>query len=314
MGRKRKNEDDSNSSCLAAQRDKRVTQGRRMTSLIGEEAEADEAFWGQDAWNVENDEEYSTEEEKPDVFDKDFNDTEESEDESEVVVKETKTKKQKAGAYKEPGPKRPKSKKAPRKSAQTKTSASSGGNAEPMSWVPVERKVLRASTRQKTEEAKIAEEVDAEHKKAMAKRRKSSVKVKGRAGAERFSQEELLKEAALTEIESAKWLEKMSQLAEEKNEDQTRQKNEQQFQTRWHSKRGKMNTVTFPDTESMPEILRWKGTSEANRKIKITSKDRCVITGKVARYKDPKTGYPYYDLNAFKQLRQKFGTQCRRAD
>jgi vacuolar protein sorting-associated protein 72 len=41
----------------------RSSRGTRINKLIGEEAEADEAFWGQDAWgDEEEDEDYSTEE------------------------------------------------------------------------------------------------------------------------------------------------------------------------------------------------------------------------------------------------------------
>lgn len=32
----------------------------------------------------------------------------------------------------------------------------------------------------------------------------------------------------------------------------------------------------------------------------------CVITGKPARYRDPRTGHPYFDLAAFKELRRRF--------
>ena len=41
----------------------RSTRGSRMNQLLGEEAEADDTFWGQDAFQEEEqDEEYSTEE------------------------------------------------------------------------------------------------------------------------------------------------------------------------------------------------------------------------------------------------------------
>ena len=41
----------------------RSSRGTRINKLIGEEAEADETFWGQDAWREdEEDDDYSTEE------------------------------------------------------------------------------------------------------------------------------------------------------------------------------------------------------------------------------------------------------------
>lgn len=40
----------------------RSSRGTRIRQLIGEEAEADESFWGQDAWHEdEEDDDYSTE-------------------------------------------------------------------------------------------------------------------------------------------------------------------------------------------------------------------------------------------------------------
>ena len=41
----------------------RASRGARTNKLIGEEAEADESFWGQDVWNEDAaDDDYSTEE------------------------------------------------------------------------------------------------------------------------------------------------------------------------------------------------------------------------------------------------------------
>lgn len=66
-------------------KDKRATRGKRMADLVGKAAEDDEAFWGHEIWQDGSDasdaESYSTEEEKPDVFDSDFNDTEDDDDE-----------------------------------------------------------------------------------------------------------------------------------------------------------------------------------------------------------------------------------------
>jgi vacuolar protein sorting-associated protein 72 len=73
--------------------DKRATRGKRMANLVGEAAEEDETFWNHEIWQEhESDaESYSTEEEKPDVFDSDFNESEdddEDEDDSDGSDKE----------------------------------------------------------------------------------------------------------------------------------------------------------------------------------------------------------------------------------
>ncbi len=62
--------------------EKRVSRGTRMADLVGEAAEEDETFWGHDIWQeAESDEEsFEAEEEKPDVFDSDFNDSETEEE------------------------------------------------------------------------------------------------------------------------------------------------------------------------------------------------------------------------------------------
>lgn len=65
-------------------RDKRATRGARMANLVGEAAEEDETFWGHEIWQEGDDSDaasYSSEEEKPDVFDSDFNDSEDDVDE-----------------------------------------------------------------------------------------------------------------------------------------------------------------------------------------------------------------------------------------
>ena len=71
-------------STVTLSREKRATAGRRMTSLVGKAQEADEQFWSHDTWGEEHDEDYDIAEERQedlvDVFDSDFNDSEEDEE------------------------------------------------------------------------------------------------------------------------------------------------------------------------------------------------------------------------------------------
>lgn len=56
---------------------KRATRGLRMSALVDEAVEQDETFWNNEVWvEDESDDSFSEEEIKPDVFDSDFNDTE----------------------------------------------------------------------------------------------------------------------------------------------------------------------------------------------------------------------------------------------
>ena len=57
----------------------------------------------------------------------------------------------------------------------------------------------------------------------------------------------------------------------------------------------------FPKTDHMPDVLYGD-----QRPPPIPDK-KCVITGKVASYKCPRTGIPYHDLAAFKELRRRNG-------
>ena len=98
------------------------------------------------------------------------------------------------------------------------------------------------------------------------------------------------------------------------------------------SRRGTYNTVTFTDDQLMPSFLRRnKGTAKQGvvpEKVSILPiycvfKRRiymhilcttaieyllqvCVITGLVAKYKDPVTGLPYANLQAYREIRKKF--------
>lgn len=65
---------------------KRTSRGKRMASLVGKAVEDDDAFWGNSIWGEEgsDNESFEAEDDQPDEFDSDFNDTEtEGEEESE---------------------------------------------------------------------------------------------------------------------------------------------------------------------------------------------------------------------------------------
>lgn len=112
---------------------------------------------------------------------------------------------------------------------------------------------------------------------------------------------------------------------------------------KYTSRRGYLNVITFPEMDHVPVILlqssrqqkaaaaaatgvnrdrtglalsssssRRRGTdrdasvsSLSSSSLSHTSTAKCVITGKPARYRDPKTGLPYYDAAAFRELRRR---------
>ena len=152
----------------------------------------------------------------------------------------------------------------------------------------------------------------------------------------KFAQEELLLEAVHeTEPENQRWLHGRKRVLDQHNQskdpnllrDQHRGKKVIQ---KFHSRRGCLITLTFPEMDAVPEILtrRHESTKQPQQKIPplngdekkesagalslTTSQEQqrqsstlCVITGKTGKYKDPLTELPYHDLAAFRELRRR---------
>jgi hypothetical protein len=82
------------------------------------------------------------------------------------------------------------------------------------------------------------------------------------------------------------------------------------------SRRGQYNTITFPDSR-WPQIFELS-LRDAPKKVLNTIaaclpsrlppflEQTCVITGLTGRYLDPVTGYPYHNLEAYKELKEKY--------
>lgn len=158
-----------------------------------------------------------------------------------------------------------------------------------------------------------------------------------------FTQEELILESIKsTEIDNQKWINGRKRSKEEaaQLEKATIAKksslNSTKPLSRFHSKRGRNNTLTFMDMDHLPEILTRRQTTailSSRRSSSTTSPKRrrlngetstsvaqaassstvetmkkekqCFITGKTAKYRDPKTKLYYHDANAFKEIRRR---------
>ena len=57
------------------------------------------------------------------------------------------------------------------------------------------------------------------------------------------------------------------------------------------------NFLEFSDTKKFPKHY-------FPSKVRYPSKPVCVVTGRLAKYKDPITGLPYSTIEAFKYIRQ----------
>ena len=170
-------------------------------------------------------------------------------------------------------------------------------------------------------------------------KQKASAKVKAPAVIEKkstsekkpqFTQEELIIEAIKsTETENSKWLSARKRVKEEEAHLENAMAKAKAIThnpvSRFHSRRGCTNTLTFMDMDHLPDILTrahprktsfGDSTSRSPRKRRSDSTasqgsssspdaierepTKCVITGKVARYRDPKTMLGDYDLDAVK--------------
>lgn len=130
-------------------------------------------------------------------------------------------------------------------------------------------------------------------------------------GKRSFTQEEMLLEAVQeTEPENERWLlgRKRSQAVKDDNESASRNYDNHRrggkVIEKFVSRRGYLNTITFPDMDHIPDLLR---TSHHSATTASTPPPpvHCVVTGKVAKYRDPITGMGYYDMAAFKELRRR---------
>jgi hypothetical protein len=126
-----------------------------------------------------------------------------------------------------------------------------------------------------------------------------------------YGQEELLIEAINeTEPENQRWLlarKRVQDLAEKDRESLLLRDSRARGQViqKYHSRRGCLITLTFPEMDSVPEILTRPKAAAAISTLATNPTVLCAITGERARYRDPLTNLGYYDMAAFKELRRR---------
>ncbi|EFJ14379.1 hypothetical protein SELMODRAFT_446016 [Selaginella moellendorffii] len=281
-------------------RSARATRGKRLTKLLDDEVEADNSFWGQEAFKEENnDKEYQEEAEEVDEFDSDFDQDEGPESENEVKEEKEVVKKKRKFPYKKPGADKKKKsvsfllknvartdKPKPKKKAPPRPSDQEDGDGE-------SERIIRKSTRVSV----VARQAERAAKAALQTTPKP-VKRK-REEEKKMSQEDMLLEAAQTEVINLQSLERMLAREEEVKKKAIIQKTVYNGpQVRFISKGG-YNVLEFTKVSTLPSAI--------NSKAKpYPEKALCVVTGQPARYKDPKTGQPYATKEAFKILRERF--------
>ncbi|CAN1767932.1 SWR1 complex subunit 2 [Linum perenne] len=281
----------------------RATRGKRMTKLLDDEVEEDETFWNQDALKEdENDDNYQEEAEAPDEFDSDFDDDEpEPDNEAENEAMERRPPRKRLIF---PGKTLPKKKK--KKDLSKLDNEPSSKDEKPNEQTTTtpehhdvpdeveEERVVRKSTRTSV----IVRQAERDAIRAALQATMKPIKRKKEGEEKKMSQEEMLLEAAQTEIMNLRNLERV--LAREEEVKKRAAVSKAVYsgpQIRFSSKDGRT-------------YLEFKGLSFHSQlsttPIPYPEKACCVVTGLPAKYRDPKTGKPYATIEAFKIIRQRF--------
>ncbi|CAL1530304.1 unnamed protein product [Lymnaea stagnalis] len=324
---------------LAAQREKRANAGSKMSKLL--EAEDEDDFYKTTYGGFEEEEEdkdyHSSQSDSDDVIDSDFSIDENDEVKSDDDV-DGKPKKKRKGvvtkAYKDPKGAGDKDMKPPIK--KPKKEKPKEVLSAIQIYVSPERKSVRRSTALKSEAATSRQKLDIEKDKML----KDMAAKKNVSHIRRMTQEELLEEAKITEIQNMKSLENYQKLELEKKRARVVKQAYQGPIIRYHS-------LTMPLIEELPyepdvdvdseeyalrhslRVLETKKpeltvdekcertfitfTDEATFrevfsqvKRKPPGKSICPVTKLPAKYFDPITQMPYANAQAFRLIRDAY--------
>jgi len=271
----------------------------RITKLLEDEIEQDEVFWNQDALkDEENDDNYEEEQDAGDEFDSDFDRVEsEPDDEPEKEERERlpikkrlmfpgKTLRKTNAKKKKVIPKLEDDTKADKPSASTQADVPDELETE---------KTIRKSTRTSVIVRQAEREAIRAEKEATVK----PIKKKKEGEEKRMTQEEMLLEAAETEIMNLRNLERVLAREEEVKKKAVVHKDTYEGPTiRFFSRDGE-SRLEFINGASF-------GSELCTTSAPYPEKSVCVVTGLPAKYRDPKTGLPYATMEAFKIIRERF--------
>mmetsp|Transcript_15440 Transcript_15440/g.43754 ORF Transcript_15440/g.43754 Transcript_15440/m.43754 type:complete len:283 (+) Transcript_15440:92-940(+) len=269
------------------ERSKRANRGKRMSGLIGEEAEADNEYWNQSFFQEEEeDNEFEDEEKLEDVEDSDSDVQSEDDngEEAEEKAVAADTRKRKKNVYSDPK----------RKSASqpsVKRARTTSTSKKPRTPLPKYAMSVRTSTKKLseiTEAARIQKERLAEKRRKDRQRRTPARK--------EWTQEELLEEAKKTEVENLASLEELKKWEEEKKKkrrQRVKQSTGPQIRVRHTAKE---KTISFPEGH-FPDDLFGKAPPQEKQ-------HQCPTSGKPAKYFDPVSKTWYADVDSFRTVRR----------
>lgn len=282
-------------------RTSRASRGKRMTKLLDDEVEEDELFWNQDALKEEeNDVEYEEEREVADVFDSDFDEDEPEADEEGENEPDERTRTKKKLTYPgNPSTKKKKKKdKPPSKAESTPKDENTPEQSTPSEHhdIPDDAEAEK-SVRKSTRTSVIIRQAERDAIRAALQATMKPIKRKKEGEEKRMTQEEMLLEAAQTEIMNLRNLEKVLAREEEVKKRAIVHKAVYSGpQIRYLSKDG-FSYLTFMNGSSFESQVSVKSTPYPEKAV-------CAVTGVPAIYRDPKTGLPYATKEAFKIIRE----------
>ncbi|KAF0711517.1 Aste57867_5211 [Aphanomyces stellatus] len=240
----------------------RASRGSRINKLLGEEAEADEAFWNHEVWNEDEDEDYSSEAEEEDVVDSDF-DEDENPDED---VHDGDAELKRAGRAKAKSQQEPKSQRKPpartnapprdRAPPKPRAAMAAPSDGAPAVVVPM---AVRSTTVQKRFLSHELQQKYTEEARSMQEKTTKPIV--------RMTQRQLLEEAVQTEVENTTSLNRLERLEEEKRMiDEIMPK--AKFTgpvVRYHSAIGKPKLISFLNVDSFPAVFKRPKVSHAGQ-------------------------------------------------
>uniref|UniRef100_A0A5B6ZXZ8 Putative SWR1 complex subunit 2 isoform X1 n=1 Tax=Davidia involucrata TaxID=16924 RepID=A0A5B6ZXZ8_DAVIN len=280
----------------------RATRGKRMGKLLDEEIEEDELFWNQDALKEEeNDENYEEEPEAADIFDSDFDEDEPEPDEEVANEADERIRTKKRLIF--PGKALPKKKK--KKKVLSKLEGATHDEKSPEQPtlpehqdVPDDLEVERI-VRKSTRTSVIVRQAERDAIRAALQATMKPIKRRKEGEEKRMTQEEMLLEAAQTEIMNLRNLERVLAREEEVKKRAVVHKAVYSGpQIRYLSRNG-CSYLEYSNGLSFQSEISTTSTPYPQKAV-------CAVTGLPAKYRDPKTGLPYATKEAFRIIRQQF--------
>lgn len=280
-------------------RSSRATRGKRMTKLLDEEIEEDEMFWNQDALKEEVDDvNYEEEPEVADEFDSDFADDESEPDDEAQNIAEDRLPMKKRLIF--PGKTMKKKKKVLSKlEKDPEIEKSPDTTIQPEHHDAPDDGEGERTVRKSTRTSVIVRQAERDAIRAATQATMKPVKKKKEGEEKRMTQEEMLLEAAQTEIMNLRNLERVLAREEEVKKRAVVHKAVYNGpQIRFSSSNG-ISHLEFSNGASFESEL-------CTTSVPYPQKSVCVVTGLPAKYRDPKTGLPYANKEAFKIIRERF--------